>query len=390
MKEKLSQAEIEEHKKQNILENAKINSFITGIPLSDLIDSSSKRVNYGEKDCLVKQLYLKNLVEPITSRELFEALKRQGYDAKYTTFCGLLNRYQDYGYVEKKTLKKPFLFGLTDEGIRHIKNPYLAREELARKRMNFIYSQIEKELVDHPEALKALLESITQMNIGSPIGSNVIDSNSGNYNANDIGSNEELMKEINTKITDSNFWKNIDYNKIEQLITTATSGKLTDEESELLADIVHQATNSNKGSMIINREHNPSKPVGLRKYYTILVKAENRLVSKSTYESLPFRFIKVGNELRIRSQMESGLYEKNKDAIEVRFELVNNIYFYNRMSIIMKYNQQKKEYLYYYAVVDGKGNCGFALPITTISYNDYEKVQKQIKGEMKLKIISQK
>ena len=104
----------------------------------------------------MKQLFLKNLVEPISSRQLFETLKKQGYDAKYTTFCGLLNRYQDYGYAEKKTQKKPFLFGLTSLGHQHAKNPYLARDELARKRMEFIYEQIEKELADHPEALKNL------------------------------------------------------------------------------------------------------------------------------------------------------------------------------------------------------------------------------------------
>jgi len=173
MKEKLYNDEIEERKKQNILETAKMNSCISGIPLSHIIQSGIQRGNYGEKDCLIKQQFLKNLVEPVTSRELYETLKRQNYTGNYNTFRGLLYRYQKYGYVQKMNNKKPFMYQLTDKGYQHAKNPYLSRELMARNYLEHLYRNIEKELVDHPEALKNLVETIAQMNIGSPIGSGV-------------------------------------------------------------------------------------------------------------------------------------------------------------------------------------------------------------------------
>ncbi|WP_410510172.1 hypothetical protein RSJ42_08655 [Methanosarcina hadiensis] len=376
---KLTDEEIEQHKN----ENYQMMAAISGKPISEFVGNEVHRGNYGEKDCLIKQSFLKNLVEPISSRQLFETLKKQGYDAKYTTFCGLLYRYQDYGYVEKKTSKKPFLFGLTDEGLRHARNPYLAREELARKRMEFIYSQIETQLIEHPEALKNLVETITQMNIGSPIGSGVtVASNSGSQYNDNFG-NEELKQELNSKIFNNEFFKNADELKLKTLIDGILDPCLSQEEKqELLLDALQEARNTFKGSMVVSKQYNPNpKSEGLRKYYDYMIKGINHPVTKSLYESIPFRFIKVDNEIRLKSVTESGTYRNNNDGNELDFDLVNQRFFYNKMQI--KTRNNGKELEFYYAVVDGKGAWGFNRKITTMSYSDYEKA----KGKTSPKLI---
>jgi len=375
---KLTDEEIEQHKN----ENYQMMAAISGKSISEFVGNEVHRGNYGTKDCLVKQMFLKNLVEPITSRELFETLRKQGYDAKYTTFCGLLYRYQDYGYVEKKSAKKPFLFGLTDEGLRHARNPYLAREELARKRMNFIFSQIEKELVDHPEALKALVEALTQMNIGSPIGSGVtVASNSGSqYSNNDLGNNEELKRELNNKIFNSDFWKNTNDNKLQLLVNGILNDSLTTEErEELLIDALDQAANSHKGSIVFKQqEYTPGKSIGLRNYYTILINAINNFVTKSTYEAIPFRFIKVDNQIRLKSISESGIYKNNDDGTILDFDYVNRNWFHNQMKI--KTETSNKELTFFY--IGGNSR----IKITTMSSTDYDKVKNKKQQQQTLRI----
>ena len=160
MKKKLSNDEIEERKKQNILESAKMNSCISGKTLSDLIEPTSHRGNYGDKDCMVKQQFLKNLVEPATSRELFETLKRQNYTGNYNTFRGLLFRYQKYGYVQKLNNKKPFTYGLTDKGIQHARNPYLSREEGIRRYRDFQNQRFAELINNDPATFKQIYEYV--------------------------------------------------------------------------------------------------------------------------------------------------------------------------------------------------------------------------------------
>lgn len=370
----LSDEEIEEHKN----ENYQMMAAISGKPISEFVGNEVHRGNYGEKDCLVKQLFLKNLVEPISSRRLFETLKKQGYDAKYTTFCGLLYRYQDYGYVEKKSAKKPFLFGLTSEGKLHAKNPYLAREELARKRMNFIYSQIETQLIEHPEALKNLVETITQMNIGSSNSNPVIVGAGTSYNDN-LGS-EELRKEFEGKIFDSNFWKNTDNEKLKGLVNGILNGSLSYEDKEqLLIDALDEAANSHKGSIIFKQqEYVSSKSIGLRNYYEYLIKGINRSVTKPLYEAIPFRFIKVDNEIRLKSISEAGTYRNNNDAKELDFDYVNRQLFQNQMMI--KTQKNDNELIFFYT------NGYLKYQITTMSFNDYEKAKSKSQSGIKLKI----
>lgn len=375
---KLSDEEIEEHRN----ENYQMMAAIAGKSVSELIDENPKRGNYGEKDCLVKQMFLKNLVEPITSRRLFETLKKQGYDAKYTTFCGLLNRYQKYGYIEKKTSKKPFLFGLTSEGLRHAKNPYLAREELARKRMEFVFSEIEKQLAEHPEALKNLVETISGMNIGTPIGSGGVAgtpvSGGNQYSNNDLGS---MKEELESRIFDKEFWKNSDNEKLKSLVDDLLDPCLPQEEKEqLLIDALDEARNTYKGSMILQKQYIPSKPVGERKYYSILANSINHPVTKSLYDAIPFRFMRVGKEIRLKSRNENGLYRNNKDGNELKFDEVNRQYFQNIMTIKTKPNPEKRELEFYY--VGGNFGC----MITTMSYDDYEKAKNKHQPTLKLKI----
>ncbi|BBL63979.1 hypothetical protein MSMAT_1951 [Methanosarcina mazei TMA] len=378
MKEKLSQTEIEERKKQNILETAKMNSCISGIPLSDLIQSGIQRGNYGDKDCMVKQQFLKNLVEPVTSRELYETLKRQNYTGNYNTFRGLLFRYQKYGYVKKSNDKKPFMYQLTDKGYQHAKNPYLSRELMARNYLEHLYRNIEKELVDHPEALKALLESITQMNIGSPIGSGVtVASNSGSQYNDNFG-NEELKQELNSKIFNNEFFKNADELKLKTLIDGILDPCLTQEEKqELMLDAFQEAVKSNKTMIFKQQEYQSNKPIGERRYYEVMVKAVNQLISRSTYEAIPFRFIRVGNDIRLKSIAESGTYRNNQDGTILDFDYVNRNWFQNQMKI--KTEPGNKELTFFY--IGGNSR----IKITTMSFNDYEKAKGKANG-IKLKI----
>lgn len=372
---KLTDEEIEEHKN----ENYQMMAAISGKPISEFVGNEVHRGNYGTKDCLVKQMFLKNLVEPISSRQLFETLRKQGYDAKYTTFCGLLYRYQDYGYVEKKSAKKPFLFGLTDEGLRHAKNPYLAREELARKRMNFIFSQIETQLIEHPEALKNLVETITQMNIGSPIGSGVtVASNSGSQYNDNFG-NEELKQELNSKIFNNEFFKNADELKLKTLIDGILDPCLTQEEKqELMLDAFQEAVKSNKTMIFKQQEYQSNKPIGERRYYEVMVKAVNQLISRSTYEAIPFRFIRVGNDIRLKSIAESGTYRNNQDGTILDFDYVNRNWFQNQMKI--KTETGNKELTFFY--IGGNSR----IKITTMSSTDYDKVKNKKQQQQTLRI----
>src|SRR5688572_30697708 len=113
--------------------------------------------------------------------------------------------------------------------------------------MNFIFSQIETKLIEHPDALKNLVETITQMNIGSPIGSGVtVASNSGSQYNDNFG-NEELKQELNSKIFNNEFFKNADELKLKTLIDGILDPCLTQEEKqELMLDAFQEAVKSNK------------------------------------------------------------------------------------------------------------------------------------------------
>lgn len=381
---KLSQ---EEQKKLK-LENYKLISAISGKSINELMNEEYYNDNYPNNDCRSKEIILRNLYNPCTSRQLFELVKYQGYEGKYKTIRSLLVRYQRAGFIKKLNNEKPIIYGLTDFGIQNAKNPKMLRERCIRKYHEFQNEKLAELINNDPERFKEIYKLAVGVNSGNTFGS-VGGSGSGNYQylENDFGNRESRIEEMREKIKDDGFLQDLNLDKIEELVKLGDTDLLTDFYINL-----NDYHKRQKGPMVLQREHAPSKPEGLRDYYTVIVKATNHLVSKPTYEKIPFRFISVGNkqELRLKSTSEAGTYRNNRDAVELGFEYVNSKYFYNRMSIIMKFNSQKKEYMFYYAVVDGKGNCGFALPITAISYNDYEKVQKQIQGEMKLKIIPQK
>ncbi|WP_424353661.1 hypothetical protein [Methanosarcina mazei] len=370
MKEKLSNAEIEERKKQNILESAKINSCISGIPLSHIIQSDVHRGNYSKNYCLIKQMFLKNLADPCSSGELYGNLKRQGYDKKYSTFRGLLKRYQKYGYVVKLNDKKPFIYLLTDLGRQHINNPYLAVDELAQKRMNFIYDKFRELISESPEKFKTIYEFVIGSGVsgvsGAPLGS--VGSVGTQYPSNNLGS-EELKQELNNKIFNSDFWKNTDNDKLKLLTNDILNSSLSnDEKEELLIDALAVAVNSHKGSMIINKQYNSNpKSEGERKYYFILVNSINKPVTRSVYEAIPFRFIRVGSEIRLKSISESGTYKNNQDATILDFDFVKKTYFNNQMIIKTQRDDQKRELEFYY--VGGYKN----FKITTMSFADYQK-----------------
>ena len=378
MKVKLSNAEIEERKKQNILETAQMNSCISGIPLSHIIQSDVHRGNYSKNYCLIKQMFLKNLAEACSSRELYESLKRQGYDKKYSTFRGLLRRYQKYGYVVKLNDKKPFIYLLTDLGRQHIKNPYLAVDELAQKRMNFIYDKFRELINENPEKFKTIYESV----IGSGVSGVTLGSVGTHYSSNNYGSGE-LKHELESKIFNSNFFKDADEGKFKTLVDGIMNGSLSAEEKEeLLINALTEATNTYKGSIILKTpEYQSSKPEGERRYYSLLVRCVDQRVTRSVYENLPFRFIRVGNELRLKSIPEAGTYRNNKDATILDFDFVNKTYFNNQMVIKTQRNDQKRELEFYY--VGGYKN----FKITTMSFADYMKAKsKTEKQTLKLNV----
>ncbi|MPM97572.1 hypothetical protein SDC9_144747 [bioreactor metagenome] len=125
------------------------------------------------------------------------------------------------------------------------------------------------------------------------------------------------------------------------------------------------------------QEYTPSKSIGLRNYYTILINAINNFVTKSTYEAIPFRFIKVDNQIRLKSISESGIYKNNDDGTILDFDYVNRNWFQNQMKI--KTETGNKELTFFY--IGGNSR----IKITTMSFNDYEKAKGKANG-IKLKI----
>jgi Fe2+ or Zn2+ uptake regulation protein len=342
---KLTEEEIEEYRNGTY----QMMAAMSGKTISELIGESPSRPNYDENYCLTKQMYLKNCIEPISSRQLYELLQKQGYKAKYSTFRGLLNNYMKYGYIKKYNSKKPFLYVLTDEGKLHVKNPFLLVDENIRRYHEFQNRKMIDLINNNPEKFKQIYESIIPS-------ANTFSSGSS------IGYNNE---ELNSKIYNNDFWKNANEDEINNLINSVTFGKLSEDETELLIDAITEARNSYKGSMIVNRQYQSNnKPEGLRKYYQILINAVNKPVTKGVYEAIPFVFIFLPskNELRLESESIAGKYRNNKDAMFIDFDLVNQRYFYNKMQIKTRNNGNELEF--YYVVVDGNGVWGFNLTLT--------------------------
>ncbi len=378
----------EEEQEEKKLEYYQTVSAFAGKSISELMGNEKCYNNYNDNDCESKRIILQNLTAPSTSRQLWEIVKCNGYIGEYKTFTSLLVRYQNpkYGYIKKLTTEKPIMYELTEYGRLNAKNPKMLREEGIKRYREYRKKELRDIILNDSERFKEIYESIFGENSFNNFTSFIAYSNQSKDNS--FGGNRDAkIEEMREKIENDGFLQDLNLDKIEELVKLGDADLLTDFYINL-----NDYHKRQKSPMILQKEYAPSKPEGLRDYYTVLVKATNHLVSKSTYEKIPFRFISVGNkqELRLKSTSEAGVYRNNKDAVELGFEHVNSKYFYNRISIIMRFNSQKREYVFYYAVVDGKGNCGFTFPITTISYDDYEKVQKQIQGEMKLKLIPQK
>ena len=366
--------EEEQHELQ--MENYKMMAYVSGKSFSDLTGQAPTRADYPENYCLIKQMFLKNCVEDISSRQLYESLKNQGYPAKYGTFKGLVSYYFKMGYLQKTNYKKPFTYKLTDLGYQHSKHPYMAVDEMSEKRMCFIYSEIEKLLIDHPEIAKNIMERITCQNLGSPnIPGGYSGGNNGSqYTPNNYGSVEEMKESIESKIQDPEFFKNTDPEKLDSLISMMADGSLTVEDREnYIATIIDQLEKLNKPSMILpKQDYSGTKSIGARKYYVPLVRAIDQHVSKALYDSLPFKFIRVGNDLRLKSISEAGMYRNNKDASELGFDFVNQNFFNNQMTVKTQYDADKKELTFYYSY----GNRNIKL--TKMDYNDY--VEAKNKG----------
>ncbi|HOW14518.1 hypothetical protein [Methanosarcina sp.] len=366
----------ESEQKEKQLENYKMLSALTGKSINELMGDEVHRVNYNEKDCRIKQLYLKNCINPISSKELWELLKSQGYDAKHTTFRGMLNQYQRYKYVKKVNDKKPFLYQVTEIGYQHIKTPYLAREEGIKRYREFQLHKLKEIIEDEPEVFKNIYESIhgTQ-NSPFSAGNMVSGGSSGSqYSPNDIGS--KLQEKLQSQIFTADFFKNVNEDKLSALVDGILDNSLSDEQKkELLLDAFQEAINSNKGSIIIQKQYNPSKPVGLRNYYEYLVNGENQIVTRSIYEEIPFRFIYIQNkrELRLESESIAGKYRNNEDATVLDFDYLNRNFFGNNM--IIRSERQGDEIVFYYARMNGK-IIAYQKEITTISVTDYNKVKK--------------
>lgn len=363
----------ESEQKEKQIENYKMMSAVSGIPLNQIMDEDVKS-NYNEKDCMIKQLYLKNMINPITSNELWNLLKSQGYDGKNSTFRGMLNQYQRYKYVRKVNEKKPFLYQITQLGNEHIKNPYLAREEGVRRYKEFQLNKLKEIIENYPELFKSIYENVHGAQNSIFSAGNVVAGGS-QYSPNDIGS--ELQQELESQIFIPDFFKNADEGKLKSLVDGILDNSLSDEQKkQLILDALDQARTNN--TMVFKQqEYTPSKSIGLRNYYTILINAINNFVTKSTYEAIPFRFIKVDNQIRLKSISESGIYKNNDDGTILDFDYVNRNWFQNQMKI--KTETGNKELTFFY--IGGNSR----IKITTMSFNDYEKAKGKANG-IKLKI----
>ncbi|KKG13055.1 hypothetical protein EO92_07740 [Methanosarcina sp. 2.H.A.1B.4] len=374
-----------EEQDEKKLEYYQTMSVFTGKSISELRGDEKYKDNYPNNDCKSKELILKNCAEPITSRELWDLIQRQGYAGKYKTFTSLLVRYHKAGFIEKSN-NKPVEYQLSEFGIQNAKSPKMLREKCIRRYHEFQNQKLANIINNDPVKFKEIYESIVSSIGGSvcSVGSSVSVGNQ--YSSNDFGS-EELKQELNSKIFDNEFFKNADEGKLKTLVDGILKGSLTTEErEELLIDALQEAVNSHKGSMVLNRESKSSKPDGERKYYKILVKSIDKPVTKFLYKEIPFVFIFVSskNELRLESESIAGRYRNNKDAIFIDFDLVNQRFFHNNMQIKTKNNGKELEF--YYAVVDGKGTWGFNRKITTMSFSDYQKaLNKSRKQTVKIK-----
>ncbi|AFV24598.1 hypothetical protein Mpsy_2394 [Methanolobus psychrophilus R15] len=91
--------------------------------------SSSPKLTGKEKDCIVKGIILRGLLEkqPMRSRELFNSIPYDNYDS----FRVILSRFSSskYRYIEKIGHKMPYLYRLTDIGRVHAQNPFYFRDK---------------------------------------------------------------------------------------------------------------------------------------------------------------------------------------------------------------------------------------------------------------------
>ncbi|WP_424353512.1 hypothetical protein [Methanosarcina mazei] len=371
---KLSAEEQEKMK----LENYKMLSAISGKNLNDFIGNNDKN-NYNDKDCKSKEIILNILYNPCTSKELFENIKNNGYDGKYKTVRSLLVRYQKAGFIKKLNIEKPIIYGLTEFGKENARNPKLLREENIRRYREFQLNKLKQLIEGQPEIFKSIYESIFGVQQNNII--NSIVNNSSQYSDYDIGNKDDVIEEIRGKIEDKTFFTNVNEDKLESLVNGLLNDSLSiEEKKDLIMDALYNAANANKGSITIKTpEYQSSKPIGLRDYYEILIAAEGKVVTKSTYEALPFRFLKVGNELRLKGKGEVGTYRNNNDSKDLNFYEANAQYFNNRMIIKRIPNFEKREHEFYYSY------GSFGKKITTISFDDYTKVKNNsVKTTLKI------
>lgn len=360
---KLSEEEIEEYKH----ENYQMMSAISGKPISELMGESTSRPNYKENYCLIKQMYLKNCAEPISSRQLYELLQKQGYKAKYSTFRGLTNYYMKNGYICKTNAKKPFLYVLTEEGVAHAKNPFIVVDENIQKYREFQFQKLKEIIESKPEVFKNIYESIYGAQ-NSPFSVGTVVAGGSLYS----GATERI-EEYRDKINDDGFLQSVNEDKIKELIELG--------DPELLMDFVinlqdyHQR---HKSSMTFKQqEYVSNKPVGERQYYQYLVAGIDELVSRPLYEKIPFRFIRVENDIRLKSISESGTYRNNNDGTILDFDYVNRQWFHNQMKI--KTETSNNELIFYYVGGNAK------IKITTMSFSDYNNVKNKKQPTLRIK-----
>jgi hypothetical protein len=226
-----------------------------------------------------------------------------------------------------------------------------------------------KELIEgEPETFKQLYESI----FGAQIINTVV---AGSPAPERI---EELTHDLENKIYSSDFWKNSDNEKIKSLVDGILDPCIPEEErKQLLADALDEAVKSHKGSMIFKQqEYNPSKSVGMRDYYKILANCINEVITRSTYEAIPFRFIYIPSkkQLRLEAEAIAGKYRNNGDGIILDFDYLNKNLFGSRMYITTE--RQGNEMVFYYTRMNGNV-IAKQYEITTMSLTDYEKAKNK-------------
>ncbi|MDY0278332.1 MAG: hypothetical protein RBQ97_09645, partial [Acholeplasma sp.] len=331
-----------EEQDEKKLEYYQTMSAFIGKSISELLGNEQYNDNYPNNDCKSKEIILKGLYEPATSRQLYDTVKSQGYQGKYKTFTSLLARYQNpkYGYIQKLTNEKPIMYGLTEYGKLNAKNPKMLREEGIRRYREYRKKEIRDIILNDPERFKEIYESIFGENSFNNF-TNFIASGGNSYNSqsndNDFGgSRDAKIEEMRENIEDDGFLQGISEDKIKELIKIGDADLLIDFYLNL-----NDYHKRHKTTMCIGNNPN-NVPAGktndkksMPNYFPEMFSNFGKEVTEELFNLIPYRFYKhkASGKIRIGGRNEAGNYQNNDDGEVIEFNKVLRNIFSGNMKI---------------------------------------------------------